>query len=714
MSDASTARDQYEQYRFCYDNGHQQWIARASRAFAFWNGQQWDPYTKARLEREGRPALTFNIIESLVRSMKGIQRALRNDVRFMPMQDATAESARIKDAIWLHTQSTNDFDNLETDVYEKGLILERAYYDIRLDYDESMRGDIKVRQRRSQDVVLDPAAEVYDPDEWPRVFTRRWVSYNDILLQYGKAAADSIGLARLPSWYDYEDVFMAQQMGQLPYYNYANVMGLNLTGLRGHLLLEHQYAEVKRKECFIDVATGDFSEIPEDWDRNRISKVLQSVDGLSTIKRNVRTIRWTVTCEDKVLFDADSPYKHFTVVPFFPTFVDGVTQGAVGPLIDSQELYNKITSQELHIINTTANSGWKVKTGSLKNMTTEELEEVGARTGFVAELDDVDHMEKITPNSIPQGHDRISSKADSIMRSIAGVSNQSRGFAREDVAGEAILANQAAQDINFAGWLGNLHRSKRLVARNVLDCAQANYTETRTLLINRGSTLQPRIDNVTINQPTPEGMMLNDVTRGKYTTTLVPAPSRSTMSEEEFGLLLKLRELGIAIPDTMLIELSPAVNKAQIIEAIGGGPDSNDRQRQAEELAAQQQQIDAENARAAAVKQQASAQLDMARAEKAQIEARTDPEAAYKQVEFARIEADREATHLKHATDNRKLDIDERRVDHEVSHDNKSLALDVAKLDSDHENKDADREARREESRMARRGDKKPGAQKSK
>ena len=69
MSDASTARDQYEQYRFCYDNGHQQWIERAARSFAFWNGDQWDAYTRAKLMREGRPALTFNIIESLTRSI---------------------------------------------------------------------------------------------------------------------------------------------------------------------------------------------------------------------------------------------------------------------------------------------------------------------------------------------------------------------------------------------------------------------------------------------------------------------------------------------------------------------------------------------------------------------------------------------------------------------------------------------------------------------
>lgn len=706
-TDSQLAQEQYEQYRFCYDNGHEQWIAKASRCFDFWNSKQWDAAVKARLEREGRPALTFNIIESLIRSMKGIQRALRNDVRYVPTQNATAETARVMDAIWLDVQQQNDLDFLETDIYEKGLIMSRAFYDMRLDYDHSMQGHIKIRPLRSQDVVLDPSVEEYDPATWPQVFRRRWVSYNDIKSLYGKDAADAIGLNAMPGWYDYEDTFLAQQMGRLPYYNYARLSGLDLTGLRAHLLLERQFYDLQRKEVFVDVATGDFSEIPEDWDRNKVSKLLSSVPGLSTTKRMVKTVKWVVTCENETLFEADSPYNYFTVVPFFPSFVDGITMGAVETLLDPQELYNKITSQELHIINTTANSGWKVKRGSLKNMTVEELEQVGSKSGFVAELDSVDDMEKITPNTTPQGHDRLSFKADQIMRSISGVSNQSRGFAREDVAGEAILANQAAQDINFAGWLGNLHRSKKILARNVLDCAKNNYTETRTMLINRGSIMMPRYDEVTINEPTAEGTLLNDVTRGKYTTALVPAPSRTTMGEEEFNLMLKLREVGIMIPDNLLIELCPASNKAQIIEAIAGGPDSVARQAEADRMAAEAQQLEALKVQTAAEKQQASAQLDIARAKKAEVEAMVDPEAAYREVEFARIEADRERTHLEHG-------LERRRLDHEIQHDNKSLAVDLAKLDADRDNKDADREARREESRNARQAAKKPGAQKSK
>lgn len=700
------AREQYENYRFCYDNGHQKFIDKARQCFEFWNGEQWDPRVKAVLCREGRPALTFNVIESLVRAMKGVQRALRNDVRYVPTYDADATAAKVRDAIWLDVQNQNALDFVESEVYEKGLIMSRAYYDVRMDYSQSIHGDIRIRSRRSQDVVLDPSVDQYDPDEWPQVWTRRWVSASDIKQRYGKDIHKHLAHIGLPSWYDYEDKFLAQQMGGLPYYHRSHYGDLDEKNVRAHLLLERQYTVFKRKNVFVDVYTGDTSEIPENWDDERIARVLANVDGLTVMPRDVKTVRWVVTCEDIVLHDEDSPYGHFTIVPFFPNFVDGVTMGAVESLIDAQQLYNKITSSELHIISTTANSGYKLKRGSLKNMTVEELEANGARTGFVAELEDVNDLEKITPNSTPQGHDRLSFKADQIMRSLSGVSNQARGFAREDVAGEAILANQAAQDVNFAGWLANLHRSKQILARNVLDLARTHYTEPRVLLINRGTAMVPNMEEVVLNQPTEEGTVLNDVTRGRYSTVLIPAPSRTTMSEEDFSVLLKLRtEVGVAIPDTLLLELSPAVNKAAILQALEGGQDSNERQRAAEEAAAQQQQLQAQLEMARAQKEAAAAMLNQARAEKANIEAASDPDASYERVEMARIAQDAERERGKQAMEQQKLD-------NQKAYQEQQIALRLTELEDARERAQRDRDAGAQYDRHAAQQKTKPGTEK--
>lgn len=638
MSDAA-ARHQYDHYRYCYDNGHKEYLNKAERCFEFWRGNQWSAQDKAALAAANRPALTFNIIESLVRSMKGMQCALRNDVMFAPMQDASADSARAMDATWLFVQQQNMFENRESDVYEKGLIMSRSYYDVRMDFNTSLQGDIVITSPRSQDIILDPSTDDYDPYSWPRVFKRRWVSYNDLVSLFGRRRAEKFKhTGDAPTWFDYEDRFMSQQMGDMPYF--MGEMPEDSDSVRGLLLLEQQYFDFKMKKVFLDVLTGDFTEVPENWTDEKIGRVLERAPDTVVMKKEVKTVRWRVTCEDTVMHDEDSPYGRFTIVPYFPTFVDGVTMGGVESLIDPQLLYNKVSSQELHIINTTANSGYKVKSGSLKNMTPEELEERGARTGLVVELDDIAHLEKISPNQIPAGHDRISNKADAIMRNIAGVSNQGRGFAREDVAGEAIMANQAAQDINSASWLSNLHRSKQLLAINVQELVQTFYNEERVIQINKGSIYKPEYESVTINQRTEDGEIVNDVTRGKYTTTLVPSPSRSTMSEQDFKMLLEMRKLGIGIPDALLLELSPAANKGKIIQGLQG--DSNERQRQAEQAAAEERVVELQGRAAIAQKDEAAAVLNQARAEKFAVEAQVDPDAAYVQVETERLGIDRQ------------------------------------------------------------------------
>lgn len=635
-TESDTLRYQYDNFRFCYDNGHSEWLLRAQQCFEFWRGNQWDANDKARLKRESRPALTLNVIESLVRAMQGMHKALRNDVRFLPVSDAGMADAYIRDALWMHTQQYNDFDMLESDLYVKGLIMGRAYADVRMCFDDNLQGHVKIVPRRSQDVILHPSVDTYDPDGWPEVTVRRWVSYNDIRNVYGKEKADAVGTDISPEFFDYEDLFMAQQMGRMPYYMYG-ALDKSMTN-RGHLMLDRQYHMMKMKQMFVDVKTGDMSEVPENWDREKIGYVLANSPDLNTIKREVKTVRWTVSCDNVLLHDEDSPYRWFTTVPFFPMFVDGVTIGAVESLLDPQMMFNKITSQELHIINTTANSGYKVKRGALQNMTPQQLEERGAKSGVVIELDDINNLDKIQPNQTPQGHDRLSFKSDQIMRNLSGVSNQGRGFAREDVAGEAIMANQAAQEVNSAGWMSNLHYTKTLIARRVNDCHQTYYTDTRTVMINAGTTLAPDIETLNIQGGKTGPAFMNDIAKGKFSTVLVPSPTRTSMSEADFKLMLELRQLGIGIPDAMLIELSPANNKAQIMRKLQG--ESNEAAARAAELEEARASAEAELTKAKAGKEQTAGMLNKARADKFAVEALSDPDASYERVENARIAAD--------------------------------------------------------------------------
>ena len=91
-------------------------------------------------------------------------------------------------------------------------------------------------------------------------------------------------------------------------------------------------------------------------------------------------------------------------------------------------MLNKVYSQILHTVNTTANSGWKVEEASLVNMDVEDLEQNGAQTGLVIEYKaGRAPPEKIEPNTVPTGlKDLVTSGVD-LIRLISGVSETFQG-----------------------------------------------------------------------------------------------------------------------------------------------------------------------------------------------------------------------------------------------------------------------------------------------
>ena len=158
---------------------------------------------------------------------------------------------------------------------------------------------------------------------------------------------------------------------------------------------------------YLDPVTGDMRDVPYNWTKKKREQFADQF-GLDMLTKTVRKVRWTVTADTVVLFDDWSPYKNFTIVPYFPYFRRGKPFGMVRNLLSPQEQLNKITSQELHILNTTANSGWIVENGSLAGMTPDDLEEHGAETGLVLEFNrGSSPPAKIPPNQIPTGLDRL-------------------------------------------------------------------------------------------------------------------------------------------------------------------------------------------------------------------------------------------------------------------------------------------------------------------
>lgn len=613
------ATENFSRYAYIRDNGHLEFIRKANKCDDYFAGLQWDPILEKRLTRQGKPALTINKILATMATVMGEQLRNRADISFKPLKYGTPETASILNKVYIQIANNNKLDWVEANVADDGFITSRGFYDVRVEFDDQMQGEVRIKHLNPRNVGIDPDADDYDPATWKDVVVTKWLTLNDIEVVYGKRAANQLksGGSSLP--YEYDAVERTHQT--FGGFVVAPTAESDFDGdyaLRKYRVIERQYKKVRMKQHFVDPDTGDLRPVPENWSTRKVKDFSRKMK-LQIVRKKVEQIRWTVTCAHVVLHDEWSPYKHFTVVPYFPFFRHGRTIGVVENLLGSQDLLNKTASQELHIVNTTANSGWKVKSGSLTNMTSEELEERGAETGLVVELDDVNNMEKISPNTVPTGLDRISFKADEFIKEISGVSDSQRGMDRADVAAKAIQAKQAAGSINLAKPLDNLARTRHLLAARVLDLVQTYYTEERVLQIT-GSLPNAETEEVTINQQTPEGKIINDLTIGEYEVVVTTAPAKNNHQETQMQEALQLREIGIKVPDRVLLKNSSLDDRQEIIESMQQSPEQAQMEEQLQQLELQEKQVELAEKQNKAMLNRANAMLAMKRASKVEAE----------------------------------------------------------------------------------------------
>lgn len=626
---------------------HEKWLKSAQRCNDYFLGNQWD---EEDLEKLGdRPALTINEIFQVILAVRGHYSTMRTDVAYKPRRKgATEEIAEALTRLFDQILETNDYhEAVEPRVFEDALIEDRGFFDVRIDYDQNVLGEVKVSVLDPRSVVIDPGAKEYDPASWTQVFIDRWLSLDDIELHYGKDKRRSVeSLTVEPG-----DTFGHRSVRYESYGEDEHTPGVPIDRedekrVKCVRVVERQYYKLGLIEEFVDPMTGETRAVPERWEPERIAAVRQTY-GLGLRKRMVKRVRWTVSADHVTLFDGWSPYPNFTVVPYFPVFRRGHPSGLVRHLLDPQQQFNKTESQCLHVINTTANSGWVAEEGSLANMTTEELEENGAKTGLVITYErNRPPPEKITPNPIPTGLEHYAAKARGYIHSIPGASALLGESAERDVSGVVLEQAKSRALTGLQVIFDNLEYSRKLLAKRILECVQRFYVEPRVYRMTDWRDPEQGEQAVAINQQIA-GEIVNNVTLGEYEVVAGSAPARDTFEETQFAEALQLREAGVMIPDHHIILSSHLAGKRAIaneVKQLQGLGEPTPAQQMLQELELRRLMAEVAELEAKAMNLQSSAQFNAARAqtEAAGEEREMFDVLARYQMEAARLKADLE------------------------------------------------------------------------
>ena len=578
----ATARANYTAFTRAFTAKHQAFLTKAKRCNNFYLGEQWEPGLKRALESRGFPALTLNQIYSIYNSIYDHYASQQVDflvkARRRGASSATAEMlTRLIDII---LDENNYHTSVEPQLFDDGNIETRGFLDVRMDYSENVLGEIRITTQDPRMVVIDPDAREYDPETWTELFIERWMSLNDIEDYYGKAARQKLeahfqaGVLVSGSNINYHNTSDAT-FGGTPYNMFGTGTGstgnkVDLARLKSVRVIERQYRRARKVKQLVSLVTGDTRTVPPHVTQEQLAILTQKFN-LAVREVTQPEVRWTITADSLVVHDDWADMEHFTLIPYFPIFRRGTSTSPVAQLLDPQEYLNKLESQLLRSVNSSANSGWQYEAGSIVNMTDEEFKAQANQDGLVVvRRKNSAPVEKINSNSPPTGLDNAGREIFQMIRSISGVEALLGTAPSSELAGVTLKRSQNAAEGSLQRVFDNLALTRRLLGERIIDLIQSNYTEPRVFMaadLNLGEVTDPnQLKQVLQINVRAAGKIINDVTLGEYALNVGSAPRRDTANEMQFAQLIALRSAGIQIPDYRILERANIHAKSQIVE----------------------------------------------------------------------------------------------------------------------------------------------------
>ena len=568
------ARDNWARYLYGRDRGHLEYMAQAKKCEGMYlgGGEQWEADAKAQLDAEGRPWYEFNEVMPSINSAVGYQIQNRMDIAFKPRGgDSDMEKATMLNKVVMQIMAQNQFHWKETQVYSDGLIEQRGYYDIRISFEKNMKGDLEIETLDPRDCIPDPDAKSYDPSTWGDCIVTRWLLLDEIEARYGRKARD-IAEASNDAGEDFgvtDGETQRNTFGSNDTAGRYDAYGNEGDGLARYRVIDRQKNVYEMTKCLVWPETGDIKTL-DSFTPEQVAEAMEN--GAVQAKRMRKRVKWMVSTYFSTLHNEYSPYDDITTVPYFAYFRRGKTRGMVDNAIGPQEVLNKTVSQYVHIINSSANGGWIVEEGSLTNMDTDDLKEMGSKTGLVVEYKKgFNPPKKIEANNVPSGVDKLIDRATQALKDVT-VPDSMRGLQGNAVSGVAKQADQFASQQQLAVPLDNLAYTRRLVANRVVALVQKYYDSHRIFRITEMNPLTGKEEEqvIEINKPDGEGGYLNDITMGTYDVVVTEQPMNVTFENGQFDQAITMRKEGIKIPDATVVRYSNLADKHDIMEQMQG------------------------------------------------------------------------------------------------------------------------------------------------
>lgn len=532
-----------------YDRAYQMinpFYAEAYRDQSYYLSNQWSPQEINWLNSQGRSSYTYNMCMRMVNLIEGIQRQNRLSTVAMPIEGAAEKTAELLTDTLQYVMTKNSGYEMLSTGFKDAMVTGISWISPWIDYrDDPINGDIKFHLDHWNDTIWDPFFYKQDLSDCSFVARRKYLSRSAVCSLLPEKEEE---IMRLP--YGTRD----NKFTYIPYVRQGALNKLmNYT--------EYWHKSWVTKDVLVDMETGE--TMPWTGPRDRLNAIMQMNPTIRKMRKSVQQVNLGIIVENELMYYCTDPYglDDYGFTPIFAIYEPSYDlfqwkmQSLIRLIRDPQTELNKRRSKMVDVLDSTLNTGWIVKT----NVATDNeswFKSGQGQTIFAKPESDIHNdVRRIDPPVIPEGHFALMEQFMDDIPNILGINPEMLGMPENDsVETAAMLAKMRVNAglISLRRLFDNLSETQKILGQKTLKLIQKNYSAQKIKLITK-------------KEPTPE-FFSGQFSR--YDIQVEEGALTDTQKQNNFMSLMSLKQIGINIPDSLIVQNSNVHDKEKLNEIL--------------------------------------------------------------------------------------------------------------------------------------------------
>ena len=576
--------------RYKYASGHySRWETEAKEDYKFALGDQWTEDDRQALKNQGRPCLTFNRIKPILSIISGYQRENTPRVKVNPEGGEDRIFSEVMDRIIRAMDKWSHLSYKEMHFFDDGCRCGKGWLEGYLSYEKDpVRGELAFRLLSPYQVLPDPDFREYDlNDGCPYVFKIVPLTKSELKDLYPSKADLIDGFVK-----DTDDPVengfgaISQEGADDDYGNRPNITTIvNRTDAEEppeqdtrFTLKEYWRLRKVTKYFVIDKTEG----IPKKFGTKEEAQAFIDNQAFGKIiERKVNEMQVSAVACGWILQEDVSPFEPYTSRYPFHRFIaefapnaeteDLRVQGIVRALKDPQKEKNKAKSQNLHILNTQANSGWIGDEDALTDPGWANLESLGSKPGITVKKKKGSELREIQPKGPNVGMLQRENKAEEEFIKVSLINPDLMGIQEGTASGRAISLRIKQAILGLSSLFANFRYSQEILGNFMLELIPLLFDGKKIIRTIGPDYMAKALDKEKYPGGLKEGNIeafLTMVKDHKYDTSITDAGHNETMRFEIFQELSELLKGGAPIPIELLIDYMDLPNSQEVKDKI--------------------------------------------------------------------------------------------------------------------------------------------------